>query len=297
MSINENDHDEKKETDFYQEAYSRNIGILSPEEQHMLKKAKVALAGMGGVGGNYLLSLSRLGIGNFSIADFDSFEIANINRQAGATMHTSGKQKCEVMAEMARAINPFLKIAIFKEGINKDNIDLFLEGARVVVDGLDFFCIKDRLLLFQEARKKGIFAITSAPIGFGASLLVFDPSGMTFEEYFNIDKAMDYSEMMVRFSLGISPFLIHSSYFRPESIDFHDQKAPSVGIGPLLCATMVGSEIVKIILDKTIQTVPFVSQFDPFVKKYRSRYIRWGNRGMMQRLKIWYVKKFLLKQQ
>ncbi len=288
-------HFEKKKSDFYQEAYARNIGVLSLSEQNKLKMAKVAIAGMGGVGGNYLLSLSRVGIGNFSIADFDSFEVANINRQAGANTNTLGEKKCEVMRKMAKAINPFLHITAFEDGIHKDNVDIFLEGANVAVDGLDFFCIKDRLMLFREARRKGIPVITSGPIGFGASLLVFDPSGMTFEEYFNIDDAMDYSEMMVRFSLGVSPFLIHSSYFRPQSIDFHDQKAPSLGIGPLMCAVLVGSEIVKIILGKKVDTVPFVSQFDPFVKKYKKKYIYGGNKNITQRLKIWYAKKFLLK--
>ena len=72
----------------YQQAYARNIGWVTPAEQAALRGKRVAIAGMGGVGGVHLLTLARLGIGAFHIADFDTFDIANFNRQVGATMST-----------------------------------------------------------------------------------------------------------------------------------------------------------------------------------------------------------------
>ena len=70
----------------YQQAFSRNIGWMTTEEQTVLRGKKIAIAGMGGVGGSHLLTLTRLGLGAFHIADFDQFELANFNRQAGATV-------------------------------------------------------------------------------------------------------------------------------------------------------------------------------------------------------------------
>ena len=61
----------------YAMAFSRNLGITSETEQGRLRDARVAIAGMGGVGGDYLITLARAGIGNFRIADFDAFELAN----------------------------------------------------------------------------------------------------------------------------------------------------------------------------------------------------------------------------
>jgi tRNA A37 threonylcarbamoyladenosine dehydratase len=71
-------------------AFSRNIGLLSPGEQERLAAARVAIPGMGGVGGLHLVNLVRTGIGRFHLADFDSFEPVNVNRQYGARSRPSG---------------------------------------------------------------------------------------------------------------------------------------------------------------------------------------------------------------
>ena len=86
----------------YDAAYARNIGWVTSAEQAVLRDKHVAIAGMGGVGGSHLLTLTRLGIGHFHIADFDNFELANFNRQAGAATSTLGRPKAEVLAEKAR---------------------------------------------------------------------------------------------------------------------------------------------------------------------------------------------------
>ena len=67
----------------YADAFDRNIGWFTPDEQQRLRGKTIAIAGMGGVGGVHLLTLVRLGIANFRIADLDSFELANFNRQVG----------------------------------------------------------------------------------------------------------------------------------------------------------------------------------------------------------------------
>ena len=59
----------------YGEAFSRNIGWLASFEQEILRHKRIAIAGLGGVGGIHLLTLCRLGIGKFNIADFDEFAI------------------------------------------------------------------------------------------------------------------------------------------------------------------------------------------------------------------------------
>ena len=64
----------------YAEAFDRNLGWFTEPEQQSLRAKKIAIAGMGGVGGIHLLTLARLGIANFHIADLDRFETANFNR-------------------------------------------------------------------------------------------------------------------------------------------------------------------------------------------------------------------------
>src|SRR5687767_3045849 len=82
----------------YATAFSRNIGWLTEAEQERLRHKRVAIAGMGGVGGVHLTTLARLGIARFSIADLDTFELANFNRQAAATVSTLGCPKVDTLA-------------------------------------------------------------------------------------------------------------------------------------------------------------------------------------------------------
>ena len=110
----------------YDEAFLRNIGWVTTHEQQILRNRGVAIAGMGGVGGVHLLTLARLGVGAFNISDFDVFDIANFNRQAGASLSSLEKPKAEVMAALARDINPDLDIKIFPQGIGKGNLSDFL---------------------------------------------------------------------------------------------------------------------------------------------------------------------------
>ena len=82
----------------YDEAFSRNLGWVTADEQHVLRRKRVAIAGLGGVGGSHTVTLSRLGIGGFHLADFDAFELSNFNRQAGATVAHLGRPKVDVLA-------------------------------------------------------------------------------------------------------------------------------------------------------------------------------------------------------
>src|SRR3954463_8203317 len=125
----------------YNEAFARHFGILTPEEQERLRKSRIAIGGLGGVGGIHLVTLARLGIGAFHIADPDHFELANFNRQFGATTRSLGRGKAEVMAEEARAVNPELQLRVFTEAITSENVGELLDGVDVLVDGIDFFAI------------------------------------------------------------------------------------------------------------------------------------------------------------
>src|SRR5262249_45278841 len=151
-----------------------------------LRESRIAIAGLGGVGGVHLATLARLGIGSFHIADPDRFEPVNFNRQHGATVNVLGRRKATVMEREARAINPDLDLHVFPEAVTPSNVAAFLDGADVLVDGIDFFALESRRLLFREARRRGIWAVTAGPLGFSTAWLVFDPKGMSFDDYFDL---------------------------------------------------------------------------------------------------------------
>jgi molybdopterin/thiamine biosynthesis adenylyltransferase len=274
----------------YDEAFSRNIGLLSVEEQARVRGARVAVAGLGGVGGNHVLALARIGFGSFSLADLDRFELANMNRQAGASVDTLGRRKVEVTAEIVRAINPGADLRLFPRGIAEENIGDFLDGAVAAVDGIDFFNMDARRLLFREARARGIHALTSAPVGFGATLHVFSPTGMSFDRYFDVHDGMSLPAQLIQFVLGLAPERAHRSYFPPGAVDFEKRRAPSLAPGCLLASVLVATAIANLVVKKRPpKIVPYFSQFDPLVQMYKTGYLRGGNRNPKQRAKRWWI--------
>ena len=114
----------------YRTAFSRNIGWVTETEQEILKTRRIAIAGLGGVGGSHLLTLTRLGIGRFNISDLDNFELANFNRQAGASISHVESAKVDVLSELALDINPELEIRYSHKVSIADNVDQFLKRSR-----------------------------------------------------------------------------------------------------------------------------------------------------------------------
>ncbi|GAC1337620.1 MAG: hypothetical protein NVSMB18_02820 [Acetobacteraceae bacterium] len=280
----------------YDEAFDRNIGWLTEWEQNAIRGKRVAIAGLGGVGGAHLLTLARLGIGAFNLADFDTFDIANFNRQVGATMETIGRPKLDVMAEMALSINPELRIGRFSQGISAETIDAFLDGVDLFVDGFDFFVLGIRRQVFARCAELGIPAVTAAPIGMGTGFLAFVPGGMTFEEYFRLEGQPE-NEQYLRFLMGVAPRGLHRSYLvDPSRIDLANKRGPSTGASCMLCAGIVTVAAVKLLLNRgNVKPAPYHHHFDPYVGKLAITRLSGGMNGPMQRAKLAIARRLYLR--
>jgi len=269
----------------YDKAFSRNIGWVTEAEQAKLCQSRIGIGGLGGVGGVHLLTLARLGIGKFSIADFDVFDIVNFNRQVGATVQSLERPKIEVLSEMALDINPALELRTFPNGINEDCIDEFLDGVDVYVDGLDFFAFSARRMTFAACERKGIPVVTAAPLGLGAALLVFGPGGMPFEDYFGFE-GCDEMEMAIRFLVGLSPAMLQRGYVVDMSrINLAERRGPSCIASCQLCAGVAAVEVLKLALNRQgIKLAPWGSQFDAYRMRYVKTWRPGGHRNPLQRL-------------
>jgi molybdopterin/thiamine biosynthesis adenylyltransferase len=271
----------------YATAFSRNLGWVTADEQQRLRRSRIAIAGLGGVGGSHLLTLVRLGIGAFNLADPDRFELANFNRQAGANMNSVGAQKVTTLATLAREINPELDLRLFEDGVSASGVDFFLDGVDVYVDGLDFFAFEARSAVFAACRERRIPAITVAPLGMGAALLNFMPDGMSFEEYFRWTGCRD-EEKAVRFLVGLAPALLQRAYLVDrERVDLGSQRGPSTAMACELCAGIAATEALKVLLGRgTLIAAPRGVQFDAFRNRMVRTWRPWGNRNPLQRLTI-----------
>lgn len=144
------------ETFSYAEFITRNIGFISEREQEALRAAKVLVIGVGGMGGAAIQSLARTGVGAFAIADVDTFEISNLNRQVFADLDSVNEEKAEATAARLRRINPNIEIEVFGREWPQA-LDELLQRYPVVINGMDD--IAAGINLYRRARKYGATVI------------------------------------------------------------------------------------------------------------------------------------------
>lgn len=265
----------------YDESFSRNIGILTREEQERLADATVLIVGTGGIGGNCAAILARMGVGAFHLVDPDIFELANINRQFGAKLSTKGKFKVDVIEDEIADINPSARVRTWNESFTADNAADIFEGVDICIDAIDFYRIADHLLLHDVARQRKLYLLMGSPVGFSACLQIFDPEGMGLAEYCGIADEMDPVEMQLRYACGLVPHLAHLSYYdvskEGSNTDFLKGEGPSLACACSLAAAFVAGEIVMILLDRhKPRVIPHTLQHDPCTWRNESVYLEGG---------------------
>lgn len=271
----------------YETAFSRNLGWLTEDEQQLIRQKRVAIAGMGGVGGAHLLTLARLGIEKFTIADFDVFELANFNRQVGAGVASLDRPKVDVLTQMVKDINPACDLRVYNQGVLPENVTEFFQDIDLYVDGLDFFAFDARERVFAHCHQTGIPAITVAPLGLGAALLNFMPGGMSFEDYFQVADKPE-PDKALRFLVGLAPALLHRHYLADKSrVDLKARRGPSTIMACQLCAGVAASEALKILLGRgKVWAAPHGIQFDGYRNKLAHTWRPGGNKHPLNRLAI-----------
>ena len=253
-------------------------------------RAEYEKCGLGGCRGAYVTTLARLGVGALTLSDFDKFELANFNRQAGAKISTIGQPKLDVVRAMALDINPDLEIRGFPEALNQASIDSFLEGADVFLDAIDVFSVETRRAVHARCRARGIPAVLSAPAGMGAAFLIFMPSGASLEEWFRLAD-VEASKRIVNFIIGMGPAALHRSYLMDWStVNLATHDFPSTGLAVEICAGVSVAQVAKILLGRgPIEAAPYYHHFDAYKCVYRKGRIRGGNSHWLQRLKLMFA--------
>ena len=144
--------------------FSRTEMLLGEEAMEKLKKSKVAIFGIGGVGSYVVEGLARSGIGEFILVDKDEVSETNINRQIIATTKTIGMDKVEVAKERILEINPEAKVEVFKEFYSKENSDKILNSSiSYVIDAID--TVTAKITLIEECKKLNISVISCMGTG------------------------------------------------------------------------------------------------------------------------------------
>ena len=110
----------------------RNVKGISGK----LKKAKVCILGLGGLGSNVAVLLARSGIGYLKLVDFDIVEASNLNRQQYRISHV-GMKKTEAIKTIIKEINPFVEIEVLNKKVDRENILSIVGDVEIVVEAFD----------------------------------------------------------------------------------------------------------------------------------------------------------------
>ena len=153
--------------------YLRNREAISLKEQLQLARSHVAVVGAGGLGGQVILLLARVGVGNLTVIDYDRFDETNLNRQALCTMDMLGRFKSEAAVAVIGNINPGVNILSRSQRVDTDNAEEIFAGSHLVVDALDN--VGDRFVIEKAARNLGIPLVHGALAGFEGQLMTIYP--------------------------------------------------------------------------------------------------------------------------
>lgn len=159
--------------------FSRSAAILGSGAMERLAAARIAVFGVGGVGGWCAEALVRTGVGHLSIVDGDTVAPSNANRQVMATSATVGRPKVEVLAERLREINPSAEIRAFAQRFGSGTAEFFsgeISGCGCAIDAID--SVADKAALIRLCGSLGVPVFSSM----GAALRL-DPTRIRISRF------------------------------------------------------------------------------------------------------------------
>ncbi|MBN2126147.1 MAG: HesA/MoeB/ThiF family protein [Deltaproteobacteria bacterium] len=204
--------------------YIRNEDSLSIDEQWQLASSRVTVVGAGGLGGQVILLLARLGIGFLNVVDQDVFDETNLNRQALSDMGAIGEGKASKAALAVASFNPGTEVTTHRVRLRSENAAKILMKSHVVVDALD--TIRDRFVLEDAARALGIPLVHGALAGFEGRVMTIFPGDPGLRDLYGGPGGEDPDPRSPEALMGVPP------------------------LAPALIGTLQAMEVVKILLGR-----------------------------------------------
>jgi molybdopterin/thiamine biosynthesis adenylyltransferase len=164
------------------ERYSRNQKTLDNTDQLRLLAARVAIIGLGGLGGTVTEILARIGVGQLTLVDGDTVDESNLNRQLLSSPALLGRSKAEIAGERVATVNPAVRSRIVNEFLTADNAAAILAGSALAIDCLDN--IPARFLLAKGCTDQAIPLVSAAIGGTSGQATVLFPGDDGLEKIY-----------------------------------------------------------------------------------------------------------------
>lgn len=164
----------------YKESFTRNIGVITTEEQEKLRGARVTVVGAGGVGGITDIQLARMGVGYVHVIDDDVFEASNLNRQMLSSNGALNQPKAEIARQTLKDISPEMEVRVTRAKITEENAAELLADTDVIIDATDNLVA--RVIIHRTAYQLGIPSIWIAVTPpFRGGVMAFTPQSTPYE--------------------------------------------------------------------------------------------------------------------
>lgn len=226
--------------------FSRTELLIGKKGIEKLKKSKIAIFGIGGVGSYVVEGLVRAGVGNFILVDNDVVSETNINRQIIATTLTIGKSKVEVAKERILQINPEANVEIYQEFFMPETIGILDESISYIIDAID--TVTAKIELVQRANKLNIPIISCMGTGNKLNPTLFEITDIYKTSVCPLAKVMR-KELKTR---GIKKLKVLYSKEEPKKIinyQENEKRVPaSISFVPSVAGLIIASEVVKDII-------------------------------------------------
>lgn len=223
---------------------SRTEMLIGKDGVERLKNSRVAVFGVGGVGGYAVEALARAGVGDITLVDSDRVALSNINRQIIATHESVGKYKCEVMRERILSINPEAKVTLHNIFFSEETKSLFdFSTYDYIVDAID--SLSSKLALIILAKECGVPIISAMGAGNKLDPTRFEVSDISKTTVCPLAKA-------VRIALrkrGINHLKVVYSKEEPvlkNNLDEEGNRVPaSISFVPSVMGLIIAGEVIK----------------------------------------------------
>jgi sulfur carrier protein ThiS adenylyltransferase len=158
---------QKGETPSSEEFECLMMARHTPGVHQKVKRAVVGIAGLGGLGSTVAMALARIGVGKLILVDFDVVEPSNLNRQQ-YFLHQIGTPKVEALQENLLKINPYVKVQLYNERIDRNNVERIFKEADVVVEAFDRADAKAMLINAVSEKMPGKYIVAASGVaGYG----------------------------------------------------------------------------------------------------------------------------------
>lgn len=228
------------------ERFSRTEMLIGSQALNRLCSCRVAVFGVGGVGGYVAEALARAGVGNIDLIDNDTVSLSNINRQIIALNSTVGQAKIEVMKERILDINPKAKVNIIKAFVLPENIEEFdFSVYDYVVDAID--TVSGKLAIIEKAYNENIPVISSMGTGNKLDPTKFEITDIYKTSVCPLARVMRY-ELKKRGVKKLKVLYSKQEPIQPKKTQLSDKGKPipgSISFVPSVAGLIIGGEVVN----------------------------------------------------